>query len=271
MNDYLAGKKLYGDDFSIGQIQQWYDAEAEGYANLGSKDISIYAYEYHTMNKMYGFDKIKNSTRFENVLGFGSAWGHEFEPITAQIAKLTIIEPSDMLVSNKVGHLTPHYVKPTVDGRLAFESNSFDLITCFGTLHHIPNVSFILSEIIRVLKPNGHLLLREPIISMGDWNTDRKGLTKNERGIPAAYFQSIFEKEPVNIVSFQYCFTMTSLLQRKIGGLFKRPIYAYKSYMLFDKFISNLLAKNVKYHATNKIDRIAPSAVFCVIEKLPST
>ncbi len=38
MNEYLAGEKLYGDDFSFEQIKNWYDQEAEGYADLGSKN-----------------------------------------------------------------------------------------------------------------------------------------------------------------------------------------------------------------------------------------
>lgn len=112
---------------------------------------------------------------FKNVLGFGSAWGNEFEPICNMIGNLTIIEPSDNLVNNKIGNLTPKYIKPSIDGKLPFSNNSFDLITCFGTLHHIPNVSFVISELIRVLKKDGYLLLREPIISMGDWRKPEMG------------------------------------------------------------------------------------------------
>ncbi len=266
MNEYFEGKKLYGDDFSLEQIKQWYDQEAEGYADLGSKNKNSYAYGYHMMNQIHGFNKIKN-LNFENVLGFGSAWGYEFEPISKKIGNLTIIEPSDNLINNRINDLTPTYVKPNIDGSLAFNDNSFDLITCFGTLHHIPNVSYVISELIRVLKPDGYLLLREPIISMNDWRKPRKGLTKNERGIPVSFFENIFDKHSVEIVSKEYCFTATSILQRFAGFLFNKPIYSYKSYVLFDKFISGLLRKNVKYHATKKLDRIAPQSIFYVIKK----
>ncbi len=267
MVEYLKGEKLYGDDFSLEQIKEWFEEEKEGYADLGSKNKNSYTYGYHMMNEIHGYSKIK-TIHFKNVLGFGSAWGYEFEPISMRIDDLTIIEPSDNLVNNKINNLIPKYIKPSIEGKLPFNDNSFDLITCFGTLHHIPNVSFVISELVRVLHPDGYLLLREPIISMGDWSKQRRGLTKNERGIPISFFEKEFSKYPIKTLSKEYCFTMTSLLQRTIGFMFKKPIYSYKAYVFLDKFISNLLKKNVKYHATRKLNRIAPSSIFYVIKKL---
>jgi len=266
MNEFLNGEKLYGDDFTSEQIRKWYEEESEGYADLGSKDKSKYRYFYHEINKLHGFSKIK-SGHFENVLGFGSAWGYEFEPIIRKIENLTIVEPSDNLRNNRIGGLVPDYVKPEINGKLTFKNDSFDLITCFGTLHHIPNVSFVIRELIRVLKPGGYLLMREPIISMGDWNLPRPGLTKNERGIPVSFFEKIFKEEPVVVISRDYCFTITSLIQRTIGKLFKKPVYAFKLYVIFDKIFSASLKWNVKYFAVNKMSRISPSSVFYVIRK----
>ena len=40
-----------------------------------------------------------------------------------------------------------------------FESSTFDVIFSFGVLHHIPDVQTAISEIQRVLKPGGYLLL----------------------------------------------------------------------------------------------------------------
>ncbi len=267
MKEYFEGKKLFGDNFSLEEIIEWFDEEAEGYADLGSKNKNSYTYGYHMMNKIHGYDKIKN-TNFENVLGFGSAWGYEFEPISKKISNLTIIEPSDNLVNNRIGDLIPKYIKPDIKGSLPLNDNSFDLITCFGTLHHIPNVSYVISEIIRVLKTDGYLLLREPILSMGDWRKPRKGLTKNERGIPISFFEKEFSKYSIEVVSKEYCFTVTSLIQRTVGFLFKRPIYSYKIYVVLDKIVSRMLKKNIKYHATKKINKIGPSSIFYVIKKL---
>lgn len=47
--------------------------------------------------------------------------------------------------------------------KLLYDDNYFDLITCLMVLHHIPeeNLSSLLSEISRVMKPGGVLILRE--------------------------------------------------------------------------------------------------------------
>ncbi len=267
MDLYLSGERLYGDDFTLDQIKQWYKEESEGYADLGNKERVKYVYSYHELNKTHAYNKMKDKL-FENALGFGSAWGDEFEPILDKITNLTIIEPSENLRNNKIGNLTPSYIKPEIDGVLKFRNCKFDLITCFGTLHHIPNVSFVLKELIRVLKPGGYLLVREPIISMGDWRNYRVGLTRNERGIPVSFFESVFANEPVKIVSRTYCFTMTSFLQRKLGKFFKKSIFSYKIYIKFDKFISQLLKFNVHYNAEKKIHIISPQNVFYVIKKV---
>ncbi len=263
MKEYFEGKKLYGNDFSHDQIMKWYHEETEAFGNLVEYS---YGYSYHMMNRIHGFNKIKNNN-FKNVLGFGSAWGLEFMPIIDKIGELTIIEPSEHLVSTKIGNVIPKYLKPNVGGNLDLLDNSFDLITCFGALHHIPNVSFVLSELIRVLKPNSHLLIREPIISMGDWREPRNGLTKNERGIPLRFFENELKQYALEIISKEYCFTNTRTFERLLGFLFKAPIYSYKFYVKFDAFISGILKKNVPYHATNKINKIGPQSIFYVLKK----
>lgn len=267
MNEYLSGGKLYGDDFTPDQIKVWFEEEAEAYANLGSGNKEKYWYGYHELNKIHGFDKIKNIPKFEHALGIGSAYGDEFTIIADKINKITIIEPSDKLYSHKIGNITPSYVKPNADGTLPFPDNSFDLITCFGTLHHIPNVTAVTEEMIRVLKPNGVMLIREPIISMGDWRQKRSGLTKNERGIPVKVFDDIFKKHSLHIVNKAFCYTMTPFIQRSFGRFFKKPIYSLRSYQKLDKFLSKFFRFNYRYHHTSFVHRISPTNIFYVIKK----
>ncbi|MEA2084826.1 MAG: hypothetical protein U9O82_11470 [Thermodesulfobacteriota bacterium] len=85
---YLSGQKLYGDDFTIKEIHQWYSDEAEGYAELGAKKRDQYQYVYHQLNFQHGFKYI-NKMQFGEVLGIGSAYGHEFKPIAHRI-KVTV-------------------------------------------------------------------------------------------------------------------------------------------------------------------------------------
>jgi SAM-dependent methyltransferase len=82
-------------------------------------------------------------------------------------------------------------VRAQAGGDLPLADASVDLVTCFNVLHHIPNVSHVLSEFARVLSPGGLLLLREPTTSMGgNWGTRRPGLTPHERGVPPSYLRS---------------------------------------------------------------------------------
>ena len=266
MDDYFSGAALYGNDFNKAQIQQWYEAETEAYADLGSKDEKNYSYGYHPLNILHGFSYLPNQ-KFENVLGMGAAWGHEFGPVINRINNLHIIEPSDNLRSAQIEHLTPVYTKPTVEGKIEYPNNYFDLVTCFGTLHHIPNALFVLKELYRVTKPGGYLLIREPVISMGDWRQPRKGLTRNERGIPLNLFRDTFKELNGKIINEALCFTMTAFFQRTWGKVFKRPIYTFKAYTIFDKWFSKILSWNLHYHATKKLQRIAPQSVFYVVQK----
>lgn len=259
---YLSGEELYGDKFTQDEIDKWYSDEKEAYADLAGVPKT---YPYHALNKLYGFNKI-DKIKFTSALGFGSSFGNEFDLIIDKIDDLTIIEPSDKQISAKIGHLIPKYVKPTSSGKLPFSDNQFDLITCFGVLHHIPNVSYVVSELIRVLKPDGILLIREPITSMGDWRYKRLGLTARERGISTNVFERIFAKYPVN-VKRDYCMTMTPFLQRKFGNFFTNSILSYQGYLILDKYLSRVMKLNCHYHPTNIFQRIAPQCVFYRIEK----
>lgn len=263
---YASGSIVYGDDFNIEQIREWYEQETEAYADLGSKEYDEYIYGYHGLNKLHGFNYLSES-KFTHVLGMGAAWGHEFYPILDKIENLYIIEPSDNLRSETIKHLTPVYTKPTVEGVIEYPDNQFDLVTCFGTVHHIPNASAVIKELYRVLKPGGYLLIREPIISMGDWTKPRVGLTMNERGIPLNTFRSIFKELNAEIIHEGLCFCMMSFFQRSFGKMLKRPIYTYKTYLVIDKWLSKLFSRNIHYHATKKLQRIAPQSVFYVIKK----
>jgi ubiquinone/menaquinone biosynthesis C-methylase UbiE len=47
------------------------------------------------------------------------------------------------------------------NNKLIYDDKSFDIITCFLSLHHIPNLTNMLNEVHRVLKPNGIFFILE--------------------------------------------------------------------------------------------------------------
>ncbi|MGZ8944562.1 MAG: class I SAM-dependent methyltransferase [Methylococcaceae bacterium] len=258
---YLNGKTLFGDDFNTTQIAEWFADEKEGFADLGAKDAAAYNYGYHALNKFHGFKYLPNR-EFENVLGFGSAYGEELLPIKSQIKSATIVDPSDAFVRDSVYGIPLTYVKPSPDGKLPFANDNFDLMTCFGVLHHIPNVSSVVSELARILKPDGYILLREPIVSMGDWRHPRRGLTKRERGIPLHILEAIVKSNGLEIVKCTLCdFPVTERIFLKLG--------MYNTYLatLVDAWVSAAFAWNLNYHPSNTLQRFRSRSAFLVLRK----
>lgn len=261
---YLSGERLYGDDFTIEEIREWYMDEAEGYANLGAKERDRYEYGYHKLNIHHAFRHLRQR-HFNAALGIGSAYGDEFKPIIQQIKQVTILDPSDAF--SDVGDLfgTPcSYLKPSPDGNMPFDDKQFDLITSLGVMHHIPNVSHVMNECSRCLNNGGIMLLREPITSMGDWRRPRNGLTKRERGIPIDILDEIIKKSGFKIRRRAFC--VFPVIPKLVNSL---HIAAYNNSILTnaDAFLSWLFSWNTKYHRTKLREKFAPSSVYYILEK----
>ena len=270
---YLIGDILYGDDFSLEEIESWVKDENEGYSNVIKKKKSVYEYPYYELDKQFFFKYLPDMSKMR-ILGIGSAYGCEFQPIIKRAKKIDIIEPSDLFFSNHIGGIPVSYVKPKPSGVIPFDDNTFDLITCFSALHHIANVSFVLKEIARVLKPGGYLLHRDPIVSMRnplqtieDFQRPMPGLSKRERGIPLQYFRNTFEKLGFTYVSEKLIgMPTTRRLAKLISG--KSP-YNSKYWIGFDRIMSYLFQWNVQYSHGHipKLFAICPQIVCNVLRK----
>jgi hypothetical protein len=144
-DEFLTGVKLYGNDFSLEEIRQWYEDEKEGYAGLLEKTTQ-YCYSYHALNVIHGYRYLPDRI-FRRVLSVGGAYGDELLPVYDKIEEIYILEPSERLYRSFLNNKPLNYIKPNIEGKLSFPDNYFELITCFGVLHHIPNVSYVMSEI----------------------------------------------------------------------------------------------------------------------------
>jgi len=263
MSTYLAGERLYGEDLSPAEMENWYAEEAEGYASLGAADRTSYSYSYHELNIRHGFRYLPNRV-FNHVLGLGAAWAEELLPIVDRVRQITVLEPSSAFLRNELRGVPVHYVRPGQLGAFPFDDCTFDLATCFGVLHHIPNVSFVAGELARCLKPGGFLLLREPIISMGDWRGARRGLTVRERGIPLPLLREILAAVGLLVVRERLT-GFTPLL--RVLSRFGIAIYKHKSLTIVDEAVCGMLRYRLRYHATNVFQKIRPSAVYMVVGK----
>ena len=260
---YLSGDVIYGDDFDADDIKAWFLDEVEGYAGLCEKSVESYSYSYHALNRRLGFRHLPDC-RFSNVLGFGSACGDELLPIIERVDRVTIVDASDTLVRQELCGKPARYIKALASGDLPLPTETFDLITCLGVLHHIPNVSHVISELSRVLTPGGHMLLREPIVSMGDWRRPRSGLTRRERGIPLRLLLDTVKEDGLEVLASSLCaFPITPRLFRG----WRNDPYNSTAAVTIDALLSRLFAWNVNYHPTHPIQRLRPTSVYLVLRK----
>lgn len=265
----LRGEILYGDDFSEVEIAEWFESEKEGYFNLyfgenNSNPTENSSYEYAELAEQHGFSQLPKRP-FQNALGIGSAHGAELKPILARSQSVTVLEPSDGFASTSIDGKPITYVKPNPSGLMPFASEGFDIAVCFSVLHHIPNVSTIVREMFRVLKPGGYALLREPTHSMGDWRHPRRGLTKRERGIPLKIFREIISKSGFVTVKETPCmFSLMTRLSSLIGG---RTVWTSKTIVKFDQILCALPLWPQKYGAGQTWHKIRPTSVSFVLKK----
>jgi 2-polyprenyl-3-methyl-5-hydroxy-6-metoxy-1,4-benzoquinol methylase len=156
-------------------------------------------------------------------------------------------------------------MKPAISGDISLPDNAADLATCLGVLHHIPNASHVLREIARVMKPGGIFLIREPILTMGDWRKPRRGLTRNERGFPLAWLDQKLSAAGFRVVRRRLCmFPGTKRLGR---ALRLDPIYNNRLLTALDWLASSMFAWNLHYHRDTMVKKVAPGSVFYVLEK----
>jgi ubiquinone/menaquinone biosynthesis C-methylase UbiE len=117
-------------------------------------------------------DRIKNllktlddagNPRFESFLDIGCGNGE----ITSEIAKVLkiancygadVIEPKSQIIRSSY--------KKVVDNHIDLPDYSMDLITCFMSIHHFDQYHQMMREIMRLLKPDGYLFIREHDVSV---------------------------------------------------------------------------------------------------------
>lgn len=262
----LRGEKLYGDDFSSSEIEAWFRDEEEGYYNLGAKERGTYLYGYHALNRLHGYSALPEKS-FRHVLGIGSAYGDDLRPVAPMASRITILEPSEGFRVGDMGGVPAEYVKPNPSGQMPFPDGTFDLITCLSVLHHIPNVTSVVGEICRCLVPGGYALVREPIVSLGDWRRPRKGLTRRERGIPLHILRGMFMTAGLEVIRERKCvFPVT----RRLRYLMRAPVFNSWACAYADFLICRLPIWPQIYHARNTVQKLRPNAIFFVFRKPPS-
>ena len=260
--------KLSGNDFTNEEIEKWY-AEEEEYHNQftgGRNEADEYWPVYEEFNKRYAINKHVKFTKETKVLSFGCAEGSDTAKLYKEHKfKLFGLEASEQLTNAfKKGFPDAGIVKASIDGKIDYPSDFFNYIFCFGVLHHIPNVSFVLEEFHRVLKKNGIAIIREPVCWMYTGKVRPKALSPNERGIPVDFFKEEFQKLNFEILDIRKSYYKPLMhIIRKANFLSKFPGLMY----LIDN-ISCRIPSVSNYYNKSILDRFTANCAYYVVRKV---
>lgn len=268
--DIKDGEILVGDDFDLDALNKWYAEEKEAFyeSNSDSGEVDPWYRYMRFVNDKLVFSKIKKNISQGSILFIGAGDGseaidfHRYNPNW----HYNFIESSEefkSILSKRFQH--SNIIEPCVSGDILLEDNTQDVVCAFCVLHHIANVSHVVKEFYRVVKPGGHLFIREPCSSMGDWRFDRSA-TPNERGISkklmvkfAADAGFSVDSTPLPIV-FE---PINKILRKTIGFKF----IPFSLLYVFDLCVSWLLSFNDYYWRDTRLKKIGPSSYSYVFYK----
>ena len=117
-----------------------------------------------TIEHLHRYALAKEFVQGKNVLDIacGEGYGSNLLAETAEMVKGVDIDESTITkAKNKYGRKNLSFVTGSVE-KIPFDASSFDVVTSFETLEHISAHDTMLTEIKRVLRPGGVLLISTP-------------------------------------------------------------------------------------------------------------
>jgi SAM-dependent methyltransferase len=156
--------------------------------------------------------KFKNIMPPKRILDIGCAKGFLVSALRMVGYNAMGIDISEYAVEQANDYVKP-FLKTAELGKenLPYDNNSFDVIICMGTLEYIPDQDFAVSEINRILKPGGTLLI-----------TTLESAPANDRyrvyAKTRSYWDAVF-----NAKGYAFCHE----LARKIFKVYVRHIVKY--------------------------------------------
>jgi ubiquinone/menaquinone biosynthesis C-methylase UbiE len=144
------------------QIRDKYDAEVEKYDDIFKNKAG----KHFIKTKMVKAISFKNINPEQKILEIGCATGifsFEYEKLGIYLTSIDLSSENIKFANLKKRRFNSKINFRVGDTeRLEFNNDTFDGIISFSTLRYVPNIKKALSEIYRVLKPGGYVILDFP-------------------------------------------------------------------------------------------------------------
>jgi SAM-dependent methyltransferase len=266
LEPYLSGRELLGDDASAAELKDWFQQEVGGYAGMAEEDTKFEdrGEVSAALNRRHFGRHLKGKKDLVGLV-YGPADATELRFINHHFKNWKVVEPGKIFQNKKYYTKPVTFLPVTPKGALDLPDASVDVVICLSVLHHIANVSYVLGEIARVLKPNGLLFVREPTVTMGEWGSHRQGLTANERGLPLPWLLKACRKQGLEVA--QALPAVFAPLDRFVRLFGVYAPYASRLYMAFDSLFSTITLPLARYYRPKWWQRFAPAAVLLVARK----
>ena len=144
--------KDFWNDGSCGEMLYLTNEEKDGYIAHSKKRYELEGY------LIYPFAQFEKSKGLK-VLEIGVGLGADHQKFAESGAILTGIDLTERAINHTHNRFNSLSLKSNLSigdaENLKFSSESFDIVYSWGVLHHSPNTFKAVSEVFRVLKPNG--------------------------------------------------------------------------------------------------------------------
>lgn len=258
----LTGSTLYGEGLDDDGLAEWFASEEQGYFDLAQsqgENPTGAVHRHHALRHLPG------AARFAHCLALGAADGGEYGAIAPLVERFTAIEPGRGFWRDAIAGRPAEYRMPSLRGAIDLPQGACDLVCGFGVLHHIPNVSEVLVELGRVLTPGGWLILREPVVSLGDFRAPRPGLTAHERGIPHRLMDRMLAGAGFAVKAKSFAgFPGLQAIARRLG--INQP-WDHPGFVAADALAARLMAWNLRYWRPRLRDKAAPTMAYWLAQR----
>ena len=147
---------------SLEKLPEYY--KSENYISHTDAKRNLFEKVYHFVKSISLKKKLRLidsvASEEKNLLDFGCGTGDFLQLAKQHSWKISGIEPNDQ--ARQIANQKTDNSVFNVDQLLKYQSESFDLITLWHVLEHLPNLNDQLSILNNLLKPNGTLIIAVP-------------------------------------------------------------------------------------------------------------